>query len=269
MPSWETLLNSVVAFCMGAGLKIIISILILCVGLYLIKLFIKMFKREDKFTLIDESVKSFLASFFNIALKIVLFITIAAYLGLPMTSVVAVLGSVAVAIGLSLQGSLSNFAGGMMIVIFQPFEVDDYIETGSHSGTVTDIGIFYTKLKTLDMKTVILPNGVLANQNITNYSDTDVRRVDFEIGVGYESDPEKVKKVLTDIALGFENVHKDPFPFVGLKGYGDSSVNFTLRVWCDTAEYWNVYFAINEAIIKKFREENIEIPFPQMDVHMK
>lgn len=269
MPTWETLLNSVIAFCMGAGLKIVISILILCVGLYLIKLFINMFKREDKFTLIDGSVKSFLASFLGIALKVVLLITVAGYLGLPMTSVITVLGSAAVAVGLSLQGSLSNLAGGIMIVIFKPFSVGDYIDTGSLSGTVDDIGIFYTKLKTPDNKTVILPNGGLSNQNITNYSEADKRRVDFEIGIGYGSDIEKVKKVLTDIAFSFENVEKEPAPFVGIKGYGDSAVNFTLRVWCDVEEYWNVYFAINEAIIKKFREENIEIPFPQMDVHMK
>ena len=128
---------------------------------------------------------------------------------------------------------------------------------------------FCTELKTPDMKTVILPNGGLSNQNLTNYSDTDKRRVDFEIGAGYSADPEKVKEVLTRIALSFENVDREPAPFAGLKGYGDSSVNYTLRVWCDASEYWNVYFAINEAIIKEFNKENIEIPFPQMDVHMK
>ena len=266
---WKTLFNSIVAFCTTAGIKIVIALIILIVGFKLIKWCTKILRREDKLTHIDASIKSFLASFLNIALKIVLLITVAGYIGLPMTSVITVLGSAAVAVGLSLQGSLSNLAGGIMIVIFKPFSVGDYIDTGSLSGTVTDIGIFYTKLKTPDMKTVILPNGGLSNQNLTNYSDTDKRRVDFEIGVGYGSDPEKVKKVLTDIALSFENVDKDPAPFVGLKGYGDSAVNFTLRVWCDAGEYWDVYFAINEEIIKKFREENIEIPFPQMDVHMK
>jgi len=269
MLDWKTLINSIAAFCTTVGIKIVIAFIILLIGFKLIKICTKTLRREDKLTHIDVSIKSFLASFLNIALKIVLIITVAGYLGLPMTSVITVLGSAAVAVGLSLQGSLSNLAGGIMIVIFKPFSVGDYIDTGSLSGTVDDIGIFYTKLKTPDMKTVILPNGGLSNQNITNYSDTDKRRVDFEIGVGYGSDPEKVKKVLTDIALSFENVDKDPAPFVGLKGYGDSAVNFTLRVWCDAGEYWDVYFAINEAIINKFREENIEIPFPQMDVHMK
>ncbi len=269
MLDWKTLVNSIVAFCTTAGIKIVIAVIVLLIGFKLIKVLTKNIKREDRFTHIDASLKSFLASFFSIALKVVLLITVAGYLGLPMTSVITVLGSAAVAVGLSLQGSLSNLAGGIMIVIFKPFSVGDYIDTGSLSGTVTDIGIFYTKLKTPDMKTVILPNGGLSNQNLTNYSDTDKRRVDFEIGVGYSSDPEKVKKVLTDIALSFENVDKEPAPFVGLKGYGDSSVNFTLRVWCDAAAYWDVYFAVNEAIIKAFNKENIEIPFPQMDVHMK
>lgn len=266
---WETIVNSVVAFCTTAGIKILIALVVLAIGFKLIKVITKVIKKEDKFTGIDAGMKSFLANFLNIALKIILLITIAGYLGLPVTSVVTVLGSAAVAVGLSLQGSLSNLAGGIMIVIFKPFSVGDYIDTGSLSGTVTDIGIFYTKLKTPDMKTVILPNGGLSNQTLTNYSDTDKRRVDFEIGAGYSADPEKVKKVLTDIALSFENVDKDPAPFVGLKGYGDSSVNYTLRVWCDASDYWDVYFAINEKIIKEFNKENIEIPFPQMDVHMK
>lgn len=269
MLDWKTLINSIVAFCTTAGIKIVIALVILALGFKLIKSFTKLLKKEGTWSHLDASVKSFLASFLNIALKAILLITVAGYLGLPMTSVITVLGSAAVAVGLSLQGSLSNLAGGIMIVIFKPFNVGDYIDTGSLSGTVTDIGIFYTKLKTPDMKTVILPNGGLSNQNITNYSDTDKRRVDFEIGVGYSSNPEKVKKVLTDIACSFENVDKDPAPFVGLKGYGDSSINFTLRVWCDASEYWNVYFAVNEAIITEFNKENIEIPFPQMDVHMK
>ncbi len=269
MLDFKTLFNSLVAFCTTAGIKIVIALIVLLVGFKLIKVLTKAISKEEKITHIDASIKSFLVSFLNIVLKIVLLITVAGYLGLPMTSVITVLGSAAVAVGLSLQGSLSNLAGGIMIVIFKPFSVGDYIDTGSLSGTVTDIGIFYTKLKTPDMKTVILPNGGLSNQNLTNYSDTDKRRVDFEIGVGYSSDPEKVKKVLTDIALSFENVHREPAPFVGLKGYMDSSINFVLRVWCDASEYWNVYFAINEAIIKEFNKENIEIPFPQMDVHMK
>ena len=269
MLDWKSLLNSIVAFCTTAGIKIVIALIILIIGFKLIKVLSKVFTKADKFTKIDASIKSFLASFTGIALKALLLITVAGYLGLPMTSVITVLGSAAVAVGLSLQGSLSNLAGGIMIVIFKPFSVGDYIDTGSLSGTVSDIGIFYTKLKTPDMKTVILPNGGLSNQNITNYSDTDKRRVDFEIGAGYSAEPEKVKEVLTRIALSFDNVDKDPAPFVGLKGYGDSSVNYTLRVWCDASEYWNVYFAINEAIIKEFNKENIEIPFPQMDVHMK
>ena len=269
MLDFKSLLNSIVAFCTTVGIKIVIAIVILIIGFKLIKGLSKLFTKAEKFAKIDASIKSFLASFTSIALKALLLITVAGYLGLPMTSVITVLGSAAVAVGLSLQGSLSNLAGGIMIVIFKPFSVGDYIDTGSLSGTVSDIGIFYTKLKTPDMKTVILPNGGLSNQNLTNYSDTDKRRVDFEIGVGYSSDPEKVKKVLTDIALSFENVDKEPAPFVGLKGYMDSSINFVLRVWCDASEYWNVYFAINEAIIKEFNKENIEIPFPQMDVHMK
>lgn len=267
--NWDVVINSVISFCTTAGIKIVLAILALVIGFKLIKVLTKLMKKEEKISHIDASIKNFLANFLNIALKVVLIITIAGYLGFPTASVVTVLGSAAVAVGLSLQGSLSNLAGGIMIVIFKPFSVGDYIDTGSLSGTVTDIGIFYTKLKTPDMKTVILPNGNLSNQSLTNYSDTDKRRVDFEIGVGYSSDPEKVKAVLNDIALSFENVDKNPAPFVGLKTYNSSSIDFVLRVWCDASEYWNVYFAINEAIIKEFNKENIEIPFPQMDVHMK
>jgi small conductance mechanosensitive channel len=188
--------------------------------------------------------------------------------GIATTSFVAILGAAGLAIGLALQGSLANFAGGVLILLFKPFKVGDYIEAQGYSGTVNEIQIFNTILKSLDNKTIIIPNGNLSNDCITNYSTEPLRRVDFVFGIGYEDDIKKAKEVLLTIIKSDSRVLKEPEPFVSIGELGDSSVNFTVRVWCNKEAYWDVYFDMFEKVKLEFDKQGISIPFPQRDVHL-
>jgi len=198
-----------------------------------------------------------------------LIVTIIAILGVPTASVVAVIASAGVAVGLALQGSLSNLAGGIMILIFRPFKLDDFIDAGGFSGTVTDIGIFYTTLKTGDNKSVTIPNGSLMNDKVVNYSVHDTRRVDFTFSVAYGTDVEKVKTILLEEAGKHEKALKDPAPFCRMAKQNASSLDFVLRVWVNSGDYWAVNFDILEAVNNRFKAEGIEIPFNQLDVNVK
>ena len=186
-----------------------------------------------------------------------------------MASIVTIVGSCAVAIGLALQGGLSNIAGGLMLLIFKPFKVGDFISTNGMDGTVKTISIFYTTIVTVDNKIIQLPNGALSNSNIINYSANKTRRVDLDISVSYDSDIEKVKKVLTKILDNQELVLQEEEKFVRLKSHGSSALVFTVRSWVETPNYWTVYFDLMETIKKEFDKNKIEIPYEQVDVHMK
>ncbi len=263
------LLNFLKELLTTAGLRILYAVLIIIIGLKLIKFFAKRCEKAKWYRRIDKSVAHFIVSSLNVLLKVLVFVSAALVLGVPATSFVAILTSAGVAIGLALQGSLSNFAGGLMILIFKPFRVGDYIESAEVSGTVQDISIFYTVLITPDNKTVHCPNGALSNTHVTNYSEQETRRVDIPVSVSYDADVATVKQLLTETAAANEMILPDQPPFVRLSECADSSLDFTVRVWCKNADYWTVKFDLTEAIQAALVAAGIEIPYPQMDIHVK
>ncbi len=253
----------------NSGIKILEAFLILWIGSKIIKLLLKGLRKGRLFNRIEKSLQSFLISFVSASLKIILYISVASFLGVPMTSLITVLGSAAVAIGLALQGGLSNLAGGVMILFFKPFQIGDYVDTHADSGTVTDISLFYTTLQTVDNRVVMLPNGSLVNNPLINYSKLKERRLDLTISVDYATDIDKVKQVITETALKDERIIKEKDIFVRLNEMADSSLNFVVRVWVKSEDYWPVSFDLKENIKKTLDKNKISIPFPQVDVHVK
>ena len=264
----EKILDFLFELITSFGLKILASVVVLFIGSKLIKFVKKWVKNSAKLEKIDMGVRTFLSSFLGITLYVILFISIAMILGIPTTSFITALASCGVAIGLALQGALGNLAGGIMILIFKPFKVGDYINTASASGTVSNISIMYTILSTPDNKTITIPNGTITNSVIENYSSSEKRRVDLVFTTGYDCDIDKVKEVLLNVAKKHEKVLKDPNPFARLTKHGDSSLEYTIRVWCNASDYWDVYFDLMENVKKEFDLNNISIPYPQMDVHI-
>ncbi|NDL66644.1 mechanosensitive ion channel [Clostridiales bacterium F-3ap] len=218
---------------------------------------------------LDATLKPFLVSVVNALLKILLVVTIIRILGVDTTSFAAVIAAAGFAIGLAFQGSLSNFAGGVLLLTLRPFKVGDYVEAGGHSGTVQSIQILFTDLVTPDNKVIYIPNGTLANSSIVNYSVMENRRVDFKFGVGYESDGDQVAAVLRGIVEAHPLVLENPEPFVRMSEHGDSAVFFTVRAWTKASDYWTVHFDLMETVKRRFDEERIPIPYPQMDVHVR
>lgn len=265
----EKFLNWIVPILQDVGLKLLISIAIFIVCRLIIKAVVKALRTGKAAQKMEPTVAHFLANFVNIVLYIILAVTIIAIMGVPMASVIAAIASAGVAIGLALQGALSNFAGGIMILLFHPFRVGDFIEVNGFSGTVDDIDVFYTFLKTPDNKSVTIPNGSVMGNEVINYSTNGTRRVDLNIGVAYGSDIDRVKTILLEEGAKHELVLKDPEPFCRLSQQGDSSLTFVLRVWTNTPDYWQVNFDVLESIHKRLEAEGIEIPFPQVDVHVK
>lgn len=265
----ETMLTKLGEMCVSFGGKLISAILVLIIGTIAIKLFLKLLRKKKLGKNEDPTVHRFVLNIVKAALYVLLVVTIIAILGVPMASMVAVIASAGVAIGLALQGSLSNLAGGIMILIFRPFKLDDYIDASGCSGTVVDIGIFYTTLCTPDNKSVTIPNGTLMNDNVTNYSVHKTRRIDFAFDTAYGTDVEKVKALLLEEAAKHEKVLKDPAPFARLGEQGDHALVFKLRVWVESADYWTVNFDLLEAINARLEAEGIEIPYNQLDVHVK
>lgn len=250
------------------GLSLIGGIATLIVGLWLVKRITKVFENILNKKEFDESLRLFLASMVGISLKILVVITALTILGIEMTSFVALLGAAGLAIGMAFSGTLGNFAGGIMILIFRPYKVNDYISAQGEEGFVKEIQIFNTILLTLDNKTVIVPNAAMANGNMTNFTLQETRRVDFTVGIGYGDDYDKAKSVLQGFINDDSKILKDPESFIGLAELADSSVNLTVRVWCKTEDYWNVFFKMNERIYKEFEGAGLNIPYPQMDVHI-
>lgn len=217
----------------------------------------------------DPMIHSFANSCIKIVSYIILFIMTASILGIHMTSLIAILSAATLAIGMALQGSLSNFAGGFLILILRPFEIGDYIKVGEFEGGVDSIHIFYTMINTVDNKKIILPNGALANNTITNYTKNGIRRVDLDIGISYSEDFKRVVGLLKEIMATHPKVLKDLDNTVRVKEFAASSVNLTYRAWCRSEDYWDVYFDSMEMIKKRFDSEEVEIPFSQLDLHIK
>ena len=250
------------------GINLIYVIVIYFVGSRLIRFFVKRLRNGRLFNKLDKTISSFLLSFINITSYIILIIIIAGVIGIPSTSIITLLGSAGVAIGLALQGGLSNIAGGLIILAFKPFRVGDFIDTHTDSGTVKGISLFYTTILTVDNRTISIPNGSLANSSVVNFSMKDKRRLDVDIDVSYDNDIELVKKTLNKIINKDERILKDEDIFVRLTNYKDSSMTYTIRVWTKKDDLFNVKFDLLENIKKEFDKEKIVIPYNQLDVHL-
>ncbi|WP_026950649.1 mechanosensitive ion channel family protein [Algoriphagus mannitolivorans] len=242
---------------------LIYALLFYVIGRFVVNKLIKGFQRVLEKRESNPSLNSFLVGLVKALLFVSLFIGMATILGVPMSSFLAILGAAGLAIGLALQGSLSNFAGGVLILLFKPFKVDDVIIGQGHTGKVSKIDILYTHLLTFDNKEVIIPNGSLANSDVVNITAMPTRRVDMAVGVGYSSNLKKVREVILGILDKDERVHKDPAPVVWLSNFGDSSLDLTVRAWADKDNVWPVYWDTMEKIKEEFEVHNIEIPFPQ------
>jgi len=242
--------------------KLIAAILIWLIGSWIIKLIVKGLKRFFKKRDYDESLEKFLTDLVNWGLKILLIVVVLSTVGIETTSFAAILAAAGLAVGLALQGSLSNFAGGVLIMIFKPFKVGDLIEAQGEIGGVNEISIFTTKLTGLSNKEIIIPNGILSNGNIVNYTSLGTRRVDLVIGVSYDADIKQTKSVLMNILENHNLILKDPAPSVTVLELADSSVNFAVRPWCKSEDYWTVYFDIMEETKEQLDANGIEIPYP-------
>ncbi len=261
-------LDQIYLWLVDNGMRFIGAIAFLIIGLWVSKFLVKQAVKIMRKKEVDAGLISFSKSLMSVALKALVIISVMGMVGIEMTSFIAILGAAGLAVGLALQGTLSNFAGGVMILIFKPYRVGDYIEAQGYSGTVKEIQIFNSILATVDNKVVIIPNGGLATGSLINYTMKDTRRVDWTFGVAYGSDYKKVRQIILDIINADERVMHDPEVFIGLSEMADSSVNIVTRVWTKTEDYWGVYFDTNEKIYATFTKEGVEIPFPQMDVHL-
>jgi small conductance mechanosensitive channel len=247
--------------------KLTLALLTLLVGWWLINVLTRKVRTLLDARNVDRALHSFISSLASIALKVLLLVSVTSMIGVETTSFIAVIGAAGLAIGLALQGSLANFAGGVLIIMFRPFRAGDWIEAQGVSGTVDSIHIFHTTLKTADNKVVIVPNGNLSNDHITNYSTEPKRRAEIKVGIDYSSDIKKAREVLLKIAED-SRVLKDPAPVVYVVGLGDSSVDLSLRIWVATADFWPVTFEFTELVKERLDEAGIGIPFPQRVVHL-
>jgi len=248
--------------------KLALAILTLVIGLWLIKGVSKLVTISMTRSKVDPTLVPFMDSLISWLLKVLLFISVASMIGIATTSFIAVLGAAGLAIGLALQGSLANFAGGVLIMIFKPYKVGDLIESQGHLGVVKEVQIFNSILISPQSKQVIIPNGAVSNGPIVNYTVEGKIRVDLSVGIAYNADIDQAKSVLMDVLTSNDKVMSDPTPFVGVSEMADSSVNFVVRPHCLPEHYWDVYFEVNEAMKKALDKNNIAIPFPQRDVHL-
>jgi small conductance mechanosensitive channel len=268
MEQYQGYVDTAVELIIQYAPKVFLAIITLVIGLWIIKLIVKGLGKGLEKSNVEESLKKFFSSFFSVILKILLFISVASMVGIETTSFVAIMGAAGLAVGLALQGSLANFAGGVLILLFKPFRVGDVIDAQGYLGSVSSIQIFNTILKTPDNKTIIIPNGGLSSGSITNFSTEPTRRVDMTFGIGYGDDLKKAKDVLHSIVNGHNRVLKDPAPMIVVSELGDSSVNFAVRAWVNSADYWGLYFDMQEKVKLEFDKQGISIPFPQRDIHV-
>lgn len=263
----DLLLKQLVSMCVEVGKSILLAIVIYIAGKFVIKLINKLIRRTLEHKNVDSTIQSFLKSFVSILLNVLLIITVISALGVNTTSFAALLASFGVAAGMALSGNLQNLAGGLIILLFKPFKVGDFVEAQGSMGTVKEIQIIHTILQTVDNKEIYLPNASLSSGSITNYSKMGTRRVDFTVNVEYGTDVEKVMNALKAIAESDERILKDPEPFYALSALAESSVNFTFRVWVNGADYWPVFFDLNKKIYEDFNRQAIKFPFPQLQIH--
>lgn len=266
--SLDALITKLVDMGVSLGSKLLLAVIVFFIGRWIIRKIKKLVqailvKRE-----IEASLSSFVKSLLSITLNFILIIIVISVLGIETSSFIALFASAGVAIGMALSGTLQNFAGGVMILLFKPFKVGDFVEAQGQSGTVKEIQIFNTIINTTDNKVIIIPNGGLSTGIMKNYSKEELRRVDWEFGIGYGDSYDKAKTILEELLQSDSRILKEPAYFIALNSLGASSVNIVVRAWVNAADYWDVYFNMNENVYKTFTLENINIPFPQMDVYL-
>ena len=266
--SLDVFLTKMIDLGISVGSKILLAIVVFIVGRWIVRRLNKLLAKILEKRHVDASLSTFVKSLVNITLTLLLIIVVIGVLGIETSSFIALFASAGVAIGMALSGTLQNFAGGVMILLFKPFKVGDTIEAQGQSGTVREIQIFNTILATPDNKIIIIPNGGLSTGLMKNYSREATRRVDWEFGIAYGDDYTKAKAVIARLLDADGRVLKDPAYFIALTSLGESSVNIVVRAWVNAGDYWGVYFDMNEKVYKTFAEESLNIPFPQLDVHL-
>ena len=267
--NYEKLFETLITWLASTGIKLLVGIFVISIGFKLVKKLVNKIVSILESKNVDVTLIRFLSALTATTLRVVLILIILGYWGADLSSIAALMASAGVAIGLALQGSLSNFAGGFIILLLRPFKVGDYIETSGYNGSVEQIGLFYTNLLTVDNKQILIPNGILSNGSLVNYSAKQTRRVDIVFGVGYENNIYKVKQALQSVIDSNKDILREPEPFIGVSAHNASSVDFVVRAWCTTENYWDVHHYLLEQVKVKFDEENISIPYPQMDLHVK
>ncbi len=264
----DSILTNIQDIIAAYGLQVIGAILTLVIGFWLAGWLTRMVKRAMEKRNLDATIRPFIASLINVGLKVLVLLTVAGMFGIETTSFIAIFSALAFAVGLALQGNLSHFASGILILVFKPFRVGDFIVTQGYSGTVKEIQIFNTILTTLDNRIIIIPNGAITSGPIENLTSPGERKVDMTFGIGYNDDIDKARGIIDRVIKETPNVMLDKGYDILVKELGDSSVNFAVRVWCNVEHYWGIYFHMQETIKKEFDKEGVGIPFPQMDVHL-
>ena len=266
--SLDTLISKLIDLSVSLGSKLLVALIVFFIGRWLIRklncMVIKIMQKKE----VEASLFTFIRSLVSITLNFIVVIILISVLGIETSSFIALFASAGVAIGMALSGTLQNFAGGVMILLFKPSRVGDFLEAQGQSGTVKEIQIFNTIMTTADNKVIIIPNGGLSTGIMKNYSKEENRRVDWEFGIAYGDSYDKAKAVLTRLIEADQRILKDPNYFIALTSLGESSVNIVVRAWVKAPDYWGVFFDMNEKVYKTFAEENLNIPFPQMDVHL-
>ena len=262
-------MNEIVAVILPYLGRIVLALAIFLMGRKAVSLLLQLIERRMEKVEMDQSLQTFLIPLLRVTLQALLFLTIAATVGIEITTFAAIIGAASLALGLAFQGSLANLAGGVLILIFKPFKVGDFIQAAGFSGTVMEIQIFHTVLRTPDNQNVIIPNADLSNASAINYSAYDNRRANIQLTVSYDSDLKKVKEVLYGVIAKQPLILDDPKPMVVMGGFGEDGATISVRVWADKSDYWTMYFALLEDIKVAFEEEGVRIPYRQMTVHLE
>ena len=268
MENLLTYKDRMIDMALGYGPKVILALLVLGIGFWSVRMIVRVMDKALEKAKVDSSLRTFLRSATRLSLRVIVIIIVVSVLGVETTSLVAMISAAGIAIGLALKGNLSNLAGGILILLMKPFKVDDWIEVQGHIGRVVQIQVFHTVMLTPDNRRVLIPNGPLSEGNIINITAEPIRRVDLKFGISYRDDMGKAAGILRSVIAVDDRIHEEPEPLVAVSELGDSSVNFTVRVWCNTLEYWNVFFDIHQKVKEAFDGNGISIPFPQTDVHL-
>ncbi len=265
----KNLLTMLEEFAVTYGGKLIVALIILIVGFKIVNVSTRKLSKAKGFAKLETATRNFIINAISVLIKVIIGVTALAIMGIPMTSIVAVIGSCGLAIGLALQGSLANIAGGFVLVIAKPFTIGDFIISDDISGTVEEIGVFHTKIVTIDNKRIIVPNSTISNATLVNATAKKDRRVDLTFTAAYDNDINKVEQVLLEVCRAHPLIYDDPAPFARLSAHKDSALEYTVRAWCKVDDYWTVYFDLFRDVKNAFDKNGITIPFPQVDVHNK